>query len=192
MLEFLKTLGISEEQQSQILAEYNKEINLVQGEKNSLTAQLKEKEEAFNTTLESYKDYDEIKSELGKVQTEYTGFKEKFDEVEKSHVTKLNDTIIQKEIEKSLIKNNVKYADLLLQKFDKSALKIKDGVVSGLDQQVEHLKANYADFFTQGTNLVGQAPPQRTESPQFLDVANMTAEEVAKNWDKIRTEQRRI
>lgn len=192
MKDLLVNLGISEEQQSQILAEYNKGINLVQGEKNTLAAQLKEKEESYNSKLDTFKDYEDIKSELGKVQNEYQGFKEKFDEVEKKHTTILNDTILQKEIEKSLIKNNVKYADLLVDKFDKAALKIKNGAVEGLESQIDNLKTNYPDFFIAQNSLAGQTPTQKTKSPEFLDASKMTAEQVAKNWDIIRGTQRRI
>lgn len=192
MLELLKKLGISEEHQAEILAAHNKGLTLLEGEKNTLVAQLKEKEESFAKTLDNYKDYEDIKSQLDKTVSEYDGFKQKFEEVEKNHTTILNDTILQKEIEKSLISNNVKYADLLMQKFDKAALKVKNGAVEGLETQLEALKANYPDFFIAQNTVSGQTPVQKTNSPEFLDVSKMTAEQVAKNWDKIRGTQRRL
>lgn len=192
MLEILKTLGLSEEQQSQILEAYNKDINILAGEKKTLADQLAQKEEAVNAQLEKLKQYDVLESDLIKTQAEYESFKQKFDEVEQSHIAKLNDTIIQKEIEKSLIQNNVKYADLLIQKFDKSAIKVKDGVVTGLDKQLENLKANYSDFFNTNSKVTGITPVQQTQSPQFMDISTMTQEEIAKNWDKIRESQRRL
>ena len=192
MNELLKRLGLPEEQQAEILAAYNKDLTLLEGEKNTLVSQFEAKEKELNEKLEGFKDYEDIKADLLKTKEEFTGFKQKFDEVEKDHAIKLNDTILQKEIEKSLLKNNVKYADLLISKFDKAALNVKDGIVEGLDKQVEALKANYPDCFNAQNQLSGSTPAQKTHSPEFLDVNNMTAEEIAKNWDKIKKANRRI
>lgn len=192
MNELLKRLGLPEEQQAEILAAYNKDLTLLEGEKNTLVSQFEAKEKELNEKLEGFKDYEDIKADLLKTKEEFTGFKQKFDEVEKDHAIKLNDTILQKEIEKSLLKNNVKYADLLISKFDKAALKVKGDIVEGLDKQLEALKANYPDCFNTQNQLSGSTPAQKTHSPEFLDVNNMTAEEIAKNWDKIKKANGRI
>ncbi len=59
---------------------------------------------------------------------------------------KLRDILIRSAIRSKLV--HVKYAELLISRFDKSRLTIaSDGTVSGIDEQLEEMKASYEWLF---------------------------------------------
>ncbi len=59
---------------------------------------------------------------------------------------KIKDILIQSAIRSRL--SRIKYADLLMSKFDKSRLTIaSDGTVSGIDEQLEEMKTSYEGLF---------------------------------------------
>lgn len=68
MNELLKRLGLPEEQQAEILAAYNKDLTLLEGEKNTLVSQFEAKEKELNEKLEGFKDYEDIKADLLKTK----------------------------------------------------------------------------------------------------------------------------
>ncbi|MGL6101229.1 MAG: phage scaffolding protein, partial [Fusobacteriaceae bacterium] len=71
--------------------------------------------------------------------------KAKLDEIEKEYISQLNNVKIDSEIEKVLA--GVKHSNLLKSQINKSDLKIEDGKVVGLDEQLSNLKEQYADLF---------------------------------------------
>lgn len=89
-------------------------------------------------------------------------------------------------INKVLVDNKAKHADLLAGKFDREKLTVsEDGTVSGLDEQLKGLKDSYKDLFGQS---VSGNPPANPDSrikggTAFESLVNnadtMTAEEVA-------------
>lgn len=182
--QFLKSLELDESKIKTISEKFEGEIK---------AASLKVEKE----TLEKYKDYDDIKSKVdtlsNDLQKANTTLEEKNKSVktleetlknkEKEFEGKLNNTIIGKEIEKSLL--NIKNGELLKSQIDTSKIKLnKEGKIEGLDEQMESLKSNYPDFFN-SQKLSGQTPQQLTNTTKPMDIENMTTEEVAKNWSKI-------
>lgn len=87
----------------------------------------------------------------------------------------------------SLLKDNkAKHADLLLGKFDRDKLSIKeDGSIEGLDTQFASIKESYKDLFEQP--LSGDTPNNSGGSAGGVDVSKMTYSQMmdymAKNPD---------
>lgn len=153
--------------------------------------------------LERFKDYEEIKSKATKLEKDlekvnstleeksnaYKTLEETLEKNTKEFESKLNDTVISKEIEKALL--NIKNGELLMPQINKENIKLnKDGKVEGLAEQMETLKANYPDFFNAEKQLSGQAPQQNTQNPNppltEAEVATWTQDKIMENWDKVK------
>ena len=150
--------------------------------------------------LERFKDYEEVKSKASKLEKDLEKVNSTLEEKSNAYKTlekntkefesKLNDTIITKEIEKALL--NIKNGELLMPQINKANIKLnKDGKVEGLAEQMETLKANYPDFFNAEKQLSGQVPQQNTQSPQLVNFDEMNSKELAKNWAKFMESKRR-
>lgn len=182
MEKLLQKLGLDENTSNAILKEFNKvEKDLLETQ-----TQLKNKADELQT-LERFKtDYEELKPKFDTLNADYEAFKVSA----KADVDKLNETLINtiKEhgIKTTLLKNGVEYADLLLEKFDKSALKVnKNNIVEGIEAQFEKLKEQYPKLCEAPQPKVqGAIPTQNTLDPQPQSFVNMTAEEVANMWGK--------
>lgn len=106
--------------------------------------------------------------------------------MEKEHKTKINDMAVDAAIEKALLGSKAKHTDLLTGKFDRDKITVKDGTVTGVDEQLKTFKDTYKDLFEE--KLSGRTPANPdgitpTGSSGFDSIVNnadnMTAEQVA-------------
>lgn len=152
--------------------------------------------------LEKFKDYEDVKGKASKLEKElekvnstleeksnaYKTLEQTLEKNTKEFESKLNDIVISKEIEKALL--NIKNGELLMPQINKENIKIKDGKVEGLAEQMETLKANYPDFFNAEKQLSGQVPQQNTQNPNLplteAEVATWTQDKIMENWDKVK------
>lgn len=76
---------------------------------------------------------------------------------------KIKNITLDNAIRSMLKENKAKYEDLLMSKFDREKLKIKeDGSIEGLDEQLNSLKEGYKDLFEQP--LSGKPPANNGSS----------------------------
>lgn len=76
---------------------------------------------------------------------------------------KIRNMTLDSEIKLKLKESKAKYEDLLMSKFDREKLKIKeDGSIEGLDEQLTYLKEGYKDLFEQP--LSGKTPVNNGDS----------------------------
>lgn len=106
--------------------------------------------------------------------------------MEKEHKTKINDMAVDAAIEKALLGSKAKHTDLLTGKFDRDKITVKDGTVTGVDEQLKTFKDTYKDLFEE--KLSGRTPANPdgitpTGNSAFETIVNnadnMTAEQVA-------------
>ena len=110
------------------------------------------------------------------------------------HEGEMRNMHIQAEIQSVLSKNKAKHADLLASKFDLEKVVVKDGKVSGLEEQVTSMKETYKDLFE--VSVSGKTPPNPESDYKSGDfnslvtnAGDMTADEVAAQFAAMSKQQ---
>jgi len=162
--ENLIALGLTEEQVSEVMDIYAKDLkgyipkkrfDEVNDSRKDLEKQIKDKNEQLISLEEKIKGCEEAEKIIKKLQQDTESAK-------KSYETKIKDITITSAIQSKLM--NVKYSDLLLDKFDKSVLVVnEDGTVSGIDEQLTMLKKQYNDLFI---DMKDEEPNCQEKSPE--------------------------
>lgn len=162
--EKLIKLGLTKEQAGEIMVIYTKDLKSyipkkrfdeVNDSKKGLEKQIKDKNEQLKSLEEKVKSNEEAEKIIKKLQQDN-------ELAMKSYEAKIKDMTIISAIQSKLV--NVKYSDLLVDKFDKAVLAVnKDGTVSGIDEQLTILKKQYSDLFmvntkSKETNCQGKNP----------------------------------
>ena len=118
----------------------------------------------YNSVNEQLKTANGTIAELKKANTDNTELQDKIKEhegtianMQKEYAENISNLKLDAKLQALLIKNKAKHPDLLLSKFDRSKLAIKDdGTVEGMDDQLKGLKADYKDLF--GDEVAGATP----------------------------------
>lgn len=151
--EFLKSLGIEDENINTIMAEYGKDVNSYKAKVDTLN-DIKSQLDTANKTIKELKKNNADNEELQKTIKEHEAtIKKQKEEYEKA----LKDTKIDAAIKEALSNSNAKHSDLLVSQIDKTKLVINDdNNVIGLTEQIEALKTTYKDLFS--PTLAGNTP----------------------------------
>ena len=151
--EFLKSLGIEDENINKIMAEYGKDVNEYKAKADTLD-DVKSQLDTANSTIKELKKNNADNEELQKTIKEHEAtIKKQKEEYEKA----LKDTKIDAAIKEALSNSNAKHSDLLVSQIDKTKLVINDdNNVIGLTEQIEALKTTYKDLFS--PTLAGNTP----------------------------------
>ncbi|WP_313133752.1 phage scaffolding protein [Anaerocolumna sp.] len=146
--ENLIALGLTEELVSEVMDIYKKDLkgyipkkrfDEVNDSRKDLEKQIEDKNEQLISFEEKIKSCEEAEKIIKKLQQDNESAK-------KFYAAKIKDMTITSAIQSKLM--NVKYSDLLVDKFDKSILVVnEDGTVSGIDEQLTILKKQYKDLF---------------------------------------------
>lgn len=172
--EILKAQGLSDEQISGILKgmkdnkiyttsleNADERYQKLKGQKDDIEGQLN----TANTTIEDLKKNNNDNETLQKKIKEH----EATIEAQKGNI---RDITINNAISNLLSKHNVKYPDLLLGKFDKGKLNIKeDGSIEGLEEQFEGMKESYKDIIV--PTMTGKEPDEGNSNPSDKGVTDL-------------------
>lgn len=147
--EFLKQLGLTDDQIKSVMAENGKDITAIKEELNSTKEELKSAQETIkerDTQLEDLKkssgDNKELKQQIETLQADNKAAKEKYE-------SDLKDLKISNAI-KMAISDKAQDIDIVSGLFDKSKLILgEDGKVTGLDEQLKSLQESKAFLFKQ-------------------------------------------
>lgn len=117
---------------------------------------LKKKMEEWETTAK------DLETKLSEANTQIESFTQK----EQEYQQQIKETRINSEIEKILLQHNARYPDLIMNKFDKSKVELKeDGTVAGIEEQLNQIKENYKDLFGE-EKMAGSPPNTKGGSPK--------------------------
>lgn len=186
MIEFIKKLDIDETSKNALIGAFNEEKVKFDNDIKSLTDNFKNEKDTLKESLNKYKDYEDIKAKVS--EYEASSLKDKADiEALKQRADSEN---INFAIEKELLKSNAKHTDLLMNAVNKDNIKFENGKITGIDEALTGLKENYSDLFN-SNNLKGNDPARKTKSPEVFNADNMSAQDLANNWDKFMQSKRR-
>lgn len=184
--EFLKELGLTEEQIKSVMAENGKDIEL---EKEKTKTSITELEGTKTQLSEANKTITDLKKNNGDneaLQTKVKEYENTIKTQKADYDTKVRNLTLDGVIEKALTGAKAKHTDLLSTKIDREKLLIsEDGKVSGLDEQLKGLKETYKDLFEEKisgptpANPEGGSKGNNTYEALMANADNMSAEEVA-------------
>lgn len=175
-LEQLKELGLDEEIAKKILEAYKEAIkdkyvpierfNEVNEEKKELKNLLEDRDKQLKDLGEKVKDNEELTKQIKDLQEANKKAKEE-------HAEKIKNLTLDNAIKLALKEHKAKYEDLLLNKFDREKLVIKDdGTIEGLNEQIAALKENYKGLFEQP--LSGYTPNNTGDNPEGGELQQIT------------------
>ena len=153
--EFLKELGIEQENIEKILAEHGKTVQGLQKESETTKVKIENLEKEIETRdkqLKSLKDVDvdELQGKIKKLQDDNTAQKIKY---EQEIITKERSYAINEVLANAKVKNSKAVMGLL----DDSKIAYADGQIVGLNEQLEGLKESDSYLF--------EATPTPTTNP---------------------------
>ncbi|WP_312647566.1 phage scaffolding protein [Aminipila sp.] len=109
------------------------------------------------------------------------------------HEKAVNDMAVNAAIEKALTNSKAKHSDLLAEKFDREKIVVKEGTVTGVDEQLKGLKESYKDLFEEKLSGNPPASPDtgnlkggNTYEAILANADNMTAEEIAAQFSNLK------
>ncbi len=151
--ELLKKTGIEEAKVDEIVGNINKELpkyfmpkdkyNEVNEAKKQLESDIKERDKQLKDLGDKVKGNEELEKQIKELQETNKKAKEEYE-------SKIKNVTLDNAIKLALKDNKAKYDDLLMTKFDREKLTIKeDGSIDGLDEQIKFLKEGYKDLFEQ-------------------------------------------
>lgn len=161
--------GLTEDQVKSLETEYNTEITKI-------------KEEA----VKPYADYETLKTNLNETQLKNTTYQKDIKSLTKDKEQlqeKYNNSLMDNAINMGLIEEGIKYPDLFASKIDRNSVKLEDGKVIGLKEQISTLKDKYADILNPSPS--GKTPPPSGDHRNPIDITQMSPEQIHENWDKI-------
>lgn len=150
--EFLKGLGLTDDQVKSVMAENGKDINEIKAKlddsnatKKQLEADLKERDTQLENLKKSAGDNEELKKQIETLQSENKATKEKYE-------TDLKELQITNAI-KLAIADSAQDVDLVAGLFDKSKMILgDDGKVTGLEEQLKGFKESKGFLFKSQEN----------------------------------------
>lgn len=173
--EKLLEMGLSEEQADKVLTAHKEELkgyipkarfDEVNDAKKGLENQLQDRDKQLKDLQEKVKGNEELEKTIKDLQ-------ESNKKAAADYEAKIKNITLDNAIRLALKEHKAKYEDLLLGKFDRDKLTIKeDGTIEGLKEQIETLKEGYKDLFEQP--LSGQTPNNTGDSSSDGKVQQIT------------------
>lgn len=167
--EMLKEQGFTDEQISKILngmkenkifttneEKIEERYEKLKGQKEDLETQLNTANDTIKDLKKNNKDNEDLQGKIKQYETD-------LETLETESKSKIRNLTLDNAIKLVLKDNKAKYEDLLMSKFDRKSLKVKDdGSIEGLEDQMKSIKEGYKDLFEQP--LSGQSPNNTGDS----------------------------
>lgn len=164
--ELLKNAGIEDTKIDEIVGSFNKEVPkyLIPKDKyNELSEAKKDLETQLNTANTTIADLKKGNKDNEELQNKIKQYETDLETLKADSETKIKNLTLDSAIKLALKDNKAKHEDLLIGRFDREKLTIKeDGTIEGLEDQIKGLKEAYKDLFEQP--LSGKTPPNNGKS----------------------------
>lgn len=200
--EFLKELGLSEEQIKSVMTENGKDVEKEKAkiiEANTKLEDITSQLETANTTI---KDLKKNNADNEALQNKVTEYENQIKTLKADYDAKVKNMTLNSAIEKALTNAKAKHSDLLLNKIDKEKLIVNaDGTVTGIDEQLTGLKESYKDLFAEDTppepvptfsKPTGGNPPQQGMTYTKEQIQGMSTKEINEHWADVQNSLKNI
>lgn len=184
--EFLKELGLTEEQIKSVMAENGKDVEAEKEKVKNATTELEGTKTQLSEANKTITDLKKNNGDNEALQTKVKEYESTIKTQKADYEAKVRNLTLDGAIEKALTGAKAKHTDLLSTKIDREKLLIsEDGKVSGLDEQLKGLKETYKDLFEEKISGPTPANPEKgslgnnTYEALMANADNMSAEEVA-------------
>lgn len=185
--EFLKDMKLTDEQIDAIMAENGKDVNGLKEQVNSLTtekdglqSQLTERDTQLKDLKGKVKDSDELTTEIDKLQKANKEAKEKYE----ADLTAQQKSFL---VDKALTNAGARNAKAVSSLLDLDSVEVKDGQLTGLDDQLKALRESDGYMFQEdqqpnepqpqgGVQITGGQP--KPESAPKIDMAHASYQEI--------------
>lgn len=179
--DLLKNAGIEDTKIDEIVGSFNKEVPkyLIPKDKyNELSESKKDLETQLNTANTTITDLKKGNKDNEELQGKIKQYETDLETLKADSETKIKNLTLDNAIKLALKDNKAKHEDLLVGRFDREKLTIKeDGTIEGLDDQIKGLKETYKDLFVEP--ITGATPNNKGDSPtdSSLDQITKTIQE---------------
>lgn len=185
--EFLKNMELTDEQIDAIMAENGKDVNGLKERVNSLTAekdglqsQLTERDTQLKDLKGKVKDSDELTTEIEQLQKANKEAKDKYE----ADLTAQQKSFL---VDKALTNAGARNAKAVSSLLDLDSVEVKDGQLTGLDDQLKALRESDGYMFKEdpqpsesqpqgGVRITGGQP--KPESAPKIDMAHASYQEI--------------
>lgn len=185
--EFLKDMKLTDEQIDAIMAENGKDVNGLKEQVNSLTtekdglqSQLTERDTQLKDLKGKVKDSDELTAEIDQLQKANKEAKEKYE----ADLTAQQKSFL---VDKALNSAGARNAKAVSSLLDLDSVEVKDGQLTGLDDQLKSLRDSDSYLFKEdpqqkepqpkgGVQITGGQP--NPESAPKIDMAHASYQEI--------------
>lgn len=185
--EFLKNMELTDEQIDAIMAENGKDVNGLKEQVNSLTtekdglqSQLTERDTQLKDLKGKVKDSDELTTEIDKLQKANKEAKEKYE----ADLTAQQKAFL---VDKALTNAGARNAKAVSSLLDLDSVEVKDGQLTGLDDQLKALRESDGYMFQEnqqpnepqpqgGVQITGGQP--KPESKPKIDMTHASYQEI--------------
>ncbi|MGY0267815.1 phage scaffolding protein [Limosilactobacillus fermentum] len=186
--EFLKDMKLTDEQIDAIMAENGKDVNGLKEQVNSLTtekdglqSQLTERDTQLKDLKGKVKDSDELTAEINNLQKANKEAKEKYE----ANLTAQQKSFL---VDKALASAGARNAKAVSSLLDLDSVEVKDGQLTGLDDQLKALRESDGYMFKedpqpsepqpQGGVQITLGQPNPEGAPKTIDLAHATYQEI--------------
>ena len=183
--EYLKAMGLTEEQADKVIAELGKnfvektKFDEISKENEVLKQSVSERDKQLEDLKKGNKDNEELKKQIEELQKANT-------EQQKAHETELNQIKLESVIDKALMSAGAKNLKAVKSLFDMDKLKFNDkGEIEGLEEQLKGVQKTDPYMFTekqitQKYSFKGFTPAVSNVEPTAnIDTSKMTYSELA-------------
>lgn len=181
--EFLKDMKLTDEQIDAIMAENGKDVNSLKEQVNSLTnekdglqSQLTERDTQLKDLKGKVKDSDELTAEIDQLQKANKEAKEKYE----ADLTAQQKSFL---VDKALASAGARNAKAVSSLLDLDSVEVKDGQLTGLDDQLKALRDSDGYMFkedtqTQGGVRITGGQPNHEGASKTIDLAHASYQEI--------------
>lgn len=155
--EFLKELGLTDEQIDKIMSENGKDVEKAKGDlstKETELASVKEQLETANSKIEEFKEMD-----VEGIKAAAEDYKTKYEEAQNKSKEELEKLKFEHKIESALSGAKAKNIKAVKALLDMEGLKLNGDEIVGLNEQLENIKKENSYMFEDDSNTKQDPPP---------------------------------
>lgn len=145
--DFLTELGLEKEVIDKIMEQNGRDIEQAKADYTNIKQQLENTKNELETANNTIKGFEDMNVE--DLQKQINTYKESIKQIKADNVAKIKSMVMEQAIDSKFSTVPEKYRNLLKMQVDKSKIVVgDDSSITGLSEQFDQIKEQYADLFT--------------------------------------------